>query len=302
MLGFNQIFEQLRQLKLSIYAPVSYILSSRLKKYEELYDTEVSGGGGKPKQADREKSLVALMTTNLLKRLESSVEAFRRTLQSLHDNHQRLLGIIDEFYRRDGVTEVSSLADALDAIEADEDELPSYHDMEIGNKIKIKLADMDLTSWQQDMQGDLELIADLLAVMQKVTPAEDAKLQHLKEHLAQKIATPINPGNRKVIIFTAFADTASYLYEQLAPELQGSHGLHAAMVTGGTGLPKTTLKTRRKGYDIQEVLTLFSPQSKSKASVLPDEPAEIDLLIATDCISEGQNLQDCDYLINYDIH
>ncbi|WP_417607296.1 helicase-related protein [Oceanimonas baumannii] len=302
VLGFNQIFEQLRQLKLSIYAPVSYILPSRLKKYEELYDTEVSGGRAKLKQADREKSLVALMTTNLLKRLESSVEAFRRTLQSLQDNHQRLLGIIDEFYRRDGVTEVSSLVDALDSIEADEDELPSYHDMEIGNKIKIKLADMDLTSWQQDMQGDLELIADLLAVMQKVTPAEDAKLQHLKAHLAQKIASPINPGNRKVIIFTAFADTASYLYEQLAPELNGSHGIHAAMVTGGTGLPKTTLKTRRKGYDIQEVLTLFSPQSKSKASVLPDEPAEIDLLIATDCISEGQNLQDCDYLINYDIH
>ncbi|WP_219899605.1 SNF2-related protein [Zobellella taiwanensis] len=169
VLGFNQIFEQLRQLKLSIYAPVSYILPSRLKKYEELYDTEVEGGRGKLKQADREKSLVALMTTNLLKRLESSVEAFRRTLQSLQDNHQRLLGIIDEFYRRDGVTEVSSLAEALDAIEADEDELPSYHDMEIGNKIKIKLTDMDLTSWQQDMQGDQELITGLLAAMQKVT-------------------------------------------------------------------------------------------------------------------------------------
>ena len=303
VVSFNDIFEQLRLLKLCVYAPVSYILPSRLKKYEEMYDTEVSGGKGKLRQVDREKSLVALMTTNLLKRLESSVDAFRSTLQSLHDNHERVLGLIEEFNRRGGVTEVSSLAEALESIEADEDEMPSYHDMEIGNKIKIKLTDMDLPSWQRDLGTDLELIRGLLASVKKITPADDAKLQHLISHIHEKIENPINPGNKKVIIFTAFADTAHYLYEHLAPRLATAFNIHTAMVTGGSGIPKTNLKSgRKKGYDIQEVLTLFSPISKSKASVLPHEPAEIDVLIGTDCISEGQNLQDCDYLINYDIH
>ncbi len=302
VVSFNEIFEQLRLLKLCVYAPVSYILPSRLKKYEEMYDTEVGGGKGKLRQVDREKSLVALMTTNLLKRLESSVDAFRSTLQSLHNNHERVLAIIAEFHRRGGTTEVTSLAEALDSIEADEDELPSYHEMEIGNKIKIKLTDMDLPSWQRDLGTDQEIIRGLLASVQKITPEDDAKLQHLKTHIQEKIENPINVSNRKVIIFTAFADTANYLYQHLAPDLMAQFGVHTAMVTGGSGLPKTTLKSGRKGYDIQEVLTLFSPVSKSKASVLPDEPAEIDLLIGTDCISEGQNLQDCDYLINYDIH
>jgi hypothetical protein len=147
-------------------------------------------------------------------------------------------------------------------------------------------------------EGDLEIIDALLASMDKITPEDDAKLQHLKAHVLEKIANPINPGNKKVLIFTAFADTADYLYANLAPELLADSGLHTAKVTG-KGAPKSTLK---KGYDFQELLTLFSPRSKEKAVVLPGEPAEIDLLIGTDCISEGQNLQDCDYLINYDIH
>ena len=217
------------------------------------------------------------MTTNLLKRLESSVDAFRSTLQSLHDNHERVLRLIEEF-NGGGRYEVSSLAEALDSIEADEDEMPSYHDMEIGNKIKIKLTDMDLPSWQRDLGTDLELIRGLLASVKKITPADDAKLQHLISHIHEKIENPINPGNKKVIIFTAFADTAHYLYEHLAPRLATAFNVHTAMVTGGSGIPKTNLKSgRKKGYDIQEVLTLFSPISKSKASVLPHEPAEIDV-------------------------
>ena len=302
VVSFNEIFEQLRLLKLCVYAPVSYILPSRLKKYEEMYDTEVGGGKGKLRQVDREKSLVALMTTNLLKRLESSVDAFRLTLQSLYNNHERVLASIAEFHRRGGSTEISSLAEALESIEADEDELPSYHEMEIGNKIKIKLTDMDLLSWQRDLTSDQHMIQQLLTSVQKITPQDDAKLQHLIAHIQHKIEHPINGTNRKVIIFTAFADTANYLYQQLAPVLMTQFSIHTAMVTGGASIPKTTLKSGRKGYDIQEVLTLFSPLSKSKADVLPDEAAEIDLLIGTDCISEGQNLQDCDYLINYDIH
>ncbi|MGI2174020.1 helicase-related protein [Shewanella ulleungensis] len=301
VISLNEIFAQLKLLKLSVYAPVSYILPSRLKKYEEQYDTEVDGGKGKLRQVDREKSLVALMTTNLLKRLESSVEAFRLTLQSLYDNHARTLAAIQAFYDNDGVTEIDDFAGAMAALDAEDDDMPAFQEMEIGNKIKIKLMDMDLPSWQQDLSGDLEIIGDLLAEMKTITPEYDAKLQHLKAHVLNKIENPINPNNKKVVIFTAFADTAEYLYNNLAVELFQTKHLHTARVTG-QGNPKTTIKSRKKGYDIQECLTLFSPRSKEKHLVLPEEPAEIDLLIATDCISEGQNLQDCDYLINYDIH
>jgi len=301
VISLNEIFAQLKLLKLSVYAPVSYILPSRLKKYEEQYDTEVEGGKGKLRQVDREKSLVALMTTNLLKRLESSVEAFRLTLQSLYDNHARTLAAIQTFYDNDGVTEIDDFAGAMAALDVEDDDMPVFQEMEIGNKIKIKLMDMDLPSWQQDLSGDLEIIGDLLAEMKTITPEHDAKLQHLKEHVLNKIENPINPNNKKVIVFTAFADTAEYLYNNLAVELFQAKHLHTARVTG-QGNPKTTIKSRKKGYDIQECLTLFSPRSKEKHLVLPEESAEIDLLIATDCISEGQNLQDCDYLINYDIH
>ncbi|WP_374267239.1 helicase-related protein [Zoogloea sp.] len=299
VMGFNDIFAQLSLLKLSVYAPVSYILPSRLKKYEEAYDTKV-GGKGTLKQADREKSLQALMTVNLLKRLESSVESFRLTLNALRRNHQGTLAKIATFNQSGASASVGDLTEVLANLEGDDDELPILDDEsgEIGGKVKISLGDMDLPSWERDLKGDLELIDTLLASMNKITPECDAKLQHLKAHVLEKIANPINPGNKKVLIFTAFADTADYLYANLAPVLQEAHGLHTAKVTG-KGAPKSTLK---KGYDFQELLTLFSPRSKEKAVVLPGEPAEVDLLIGTDCISEGQNLQDCDYLINYDIH
>lgn len=299
VMGFNDIFAQLSLLKLSVYAPVSYILPSRLKKYEEAYDTKV-GGKGTLKQADREKSLQALMTVNLLKRLESSVESFRLTLNALRRNHQGILAKIDAFNQSGVASSVSDQTEVLGSLEAEEDDLPILDGeaAEIGNKIKINLADMDLPSWEHDLKVDLTLIDALLASMNKITPEDDAKLQHLKAHILEKISNPINPGNKKVLIFTAFADTADYLYANLAPVLQEAHGLHTAKVTG-KGTPKSTLK---KTYDFQELLTLFSPRSKEKAVVLPSEPAEVDLLIGTDCISEGQNLQDCDYLINYDIH
>ena len=296
----NEIFKQLRLLTMCVYSPISYVLPSRLKKYEEMYDTEVSGGRGKLTQQDREKALVALMTTNLLKRLESSVFAFRKTLNALKTNHEAVLAKIDEFQEKGGVTEIDDLEAAMGLIDSYDDD--SFQDIEVGGKVKIQLQDMDLLSWQQDLRVDLTMIESLYTEMQAITPEHDAKLQHLHAHIAHKQAQPINAGNKKVIIFTAFADTAQYLYEQLAPTLWANHEVHTAMITGGSGLPKNTLKTGKRGYDVQETLTLFSPQSKSKKAILPEEPNEIDILIATDCISEGQNLQDCDYLINYDIH
>ncbi len=297
VIGFNVIFDQLSSLSLAIYAPVTYILPSRLKKYEVLYDTVVADGKRRFKQADREKSLQALMTTNLLKRLESSVESFRLTLQRLQTNHEKTLAKIDNFMSGEGGLSFADVAGAFENVEDDDENLPTPDDETIGTKVQIKLIDMDLPSWQRELTTDLFIIKSLLSEMNKVTPETDAKLQHLKTLIQQKLENPINVGNKKVLIFTAFADTASYLYEHLAHDLHQDYHLHTAKVTGSDA-PKSTLK---KTYDFQSILTLFSPLSKNKAVVLPHEQ-EIDILIGTDCISEGQNLQDCDYLINYDIH
>ncbi len=302
VLGFNEIFEQLSLLNLCVYTPAAYILPSRVRKYIDLYNAESGDDKENLSLYGREKGLQALMTTNLLKRLESSIQSFRLTLQALRENHVSTLATIRRFMQGGGdaagTGEISDRSDALASLEADEDDLSMLTGGEIGGKVRISLADMDLPSWEHDLAGDLEVIDALLASMNRITSEDDAKLQHLKSHVLEKIANPINPGNRKILIFTAFADTADYLYANLAPTLQATHQLHSAKVTG-KGSPKSTLK---KSYDFQGLLTLFSPRSKEKAVVLPQEPAEIDLLIGTDCISEGQNLQDCDYLINYDIH
>src|ERR1017187_5687638 len=302
VIGFNDIFSQLSLLKLCVFAPVSYILPSRLPKYEDLYDTEVKGGS-RFKQLDREQSLQALMTVNLLKRLESSVESFRLTLQRLANKHLTTLAKFDAHKKTGNDVTVTDDSSKLENAEPDdENELDGTGDEEesgqIGGKVQIRLSDMDLPAWEHDLRADLALIEGLYSEMQKIAPSDDAKLQHLQTQILSKLASPINPGNRKILIFTAFADTANYQYEHLAGTLLAHQRLHTGRVTG-TDTPKSTLG---RGYDFQSLLTLFSPLSKEKAAVLPEEPGEIDVLIGTDCISEGQNLQDCDYLINYDIH
>ncbi len=297
VMSFNDIYEQLSLLNLSIYAPVSYIFPSRLKKYEDLYDTAFEGDKRRFRQADREKNLQSLMTINLLKRLESSVEAFRLTLETFQRNHNAMLKKISQFTQSGTEFFIHDLSASLDAFDAEDDDLSGIEDVMIGGKVRVSLNDMDLHSWEKALSADILLISTLLSEMKKVCPSDDAKLQHMKSHILEKIQNPINPGNKKIIVFTAFADTANYLYENLSGELL-SMGIHSGRVTGKDA-PKTTLK---KGYDFQSILTMFSPVSKEKAVILPEEPGEIDLLIGTDCISEGQNLQDCDYLINYDIH
>lgn len=297
VMNLNEIVKQLTLLKLSVYAPISYILQSRLPKYEALYDTEVAGGGGKFKQVDREKSLQALMTTNLLKRLESSVEAFRLTLGALKKNHEDTLSAIEDFNSSGGSGDVTDYTSGLEGPEADDDDLAGLGEFTVGKKVQISLADMDVKSWAHDLQADLTLIDDLLQSMNKIGPDDDAKLQHLHKHINDKIKKPINAGNRKVIIFTAFADTAEYLYRNLATDLLDEHSLNSAILTG-----TRYASNLEKFYDFPSLLMLFSPKSKEKDILYPNDPNELDILIATDCISEGQNLQDCDYLINYDIH
>lgn len=297
VIGFNEIFAKLSHLHLAVYAPLSYILPSRMFEYAK-YDTEVRGGGGTLRQADREKSLQGLMTINLLKRLESSVDAFCITLQKLQDNYTQTLKKIERF-KKDGIDpNFADVTAAYENAEPEDDELPDLEEENVGGKIQVRLSDMDLSSWEHDLRHDSDIIGTLLSEMRKVTPAHDAKLHHLKALIKAKQNNPINPGNKKILIFTAFADTAEYLFRNLAPQLQSEYQLHAGIVTGSAD-PRTTL---RKGLDFQSVLTLFSPRSKEKSLVMPHEPGEIDVLVATDCISEGQNLQDCDYLINYDIH
>lgn len=297
VISFNGIFEELSKVKLCVYAPISYLLPSRIPKYEAMYDTEVKGGN-RFRQADREKSLQALMTVNLLKRLESSVHAFRLTLTKLSDNYQNILERIAKHQSSPKPAFVSDLEDELESVEFDDEEMDDVESASIGGKVQIELSDMDIDSFKHDLSVDLEIITALLQEIAKVTPQDDFKLQHLISHIDEKVTNPINEGNKKVLIFTAFADTANYLYDHLSKQILNEHDLHVGKVTG-SDTPASTLK---KHYDFQSILTLFSPRSKEKAIVIPDEPEQIDILIGTDCISEGQNLQDCDYLINYDIH
>jgi hypothetical protein len=298
VINFNEIFNRLIVLNMAVYAPFRYILASRLSKYEAVYDTEVKGGLSRLKQSDREKSLQALMTVNLLKRLESSVEAFRLTLEMMQEKLEKTLAKIEKFKASGVADSFDDLSAAFENADEDAMDIPDSDEASIGDKIKISLADMDLDSWKFDLSNDLEIFIELLAEMRKITPPDDAKLQHLKELIADKQREPINPGNKKILIFTAFADTAAYLYNNLSPFNKEQFGLHTAKVTGSDSC-KSTLQHH---YDYQSLLTLFSPLSKEKAMILPKELAEIDILIGTDCISEGQNLQDCDFLVNYDIH
>lgn len=294
---FDEIYNQLSQLDLAVYTPAEFILPSRISKYEESYNDDLEGISRNVSLTGQQRGIRALMTVNLLKRLESSVHAFRITLGKLASNHRAMLQRIAEFESGKSPSLSVSGIDA-DEFDPDDDELPDADEMTLGGKNEIALEDLDLPSWKRAMENDHALIVALIGEMEKVTPEHDAKLQHLIEHIGEKVQNPINPGNRKVLLFTAFADTADYLYDCLAERHQEEFGLHTGKITGTT-TPKTTIG---KGFDFQDIMTLFSPRSKEKELVMPEVKHEIDLVIGTDCISEGQNLQDCDYLINYDIH
>ena len=288
-INYNEIFEQLGLLSLCVYTPSSYILPSKLAKYIDLEKVANMSMRG------RESGIRRLMSINLLKRLESSVYSFRLTLERILGIINSTIAIIDNFVAGGGgEIEMRDVSDNdFDA----EDENTDF--TRIGKKIKIDIADMDYVSWRSELAKDAENLELLLLMMNDITPEHDSKLQTLFHLLDDKIAHPINPGNRKVIIFSAFADTANYLYDQVSARMKSRHGLDTAVITGSAD-GKTTIRGLKA--TLNNVLTCFSPVSKSKDVLMPDNPAEIDILIATDCISEGQNLQDCDYLVNYDIH
>lgn len=296
-INYNEIFEQLSLLTLCIYTPTDYILSSKLEKYIEMYDTKKVKGG--LTQAGREQGIKRLMAINLMKRMESSVYSFSLTLKRIKDLIDGTINSIDEYekYKKSTNMELIDYSDFSDN-EFDEDD-QNDDVFSIGKKVKIDLADMDYPTWKHELEKDKEVLDLLVCMIADITPEHDSKLQTLFDVIDEKQEKPINPENRKIIIFTAFADTAEYLFNTVGVYVKKKFGLETALVTGSVE-GKCTIKIPRA--DLNTILTCFSPISKGKDLLMPNTKAEIDILIATDCISEGQNLQDCDFLINYDIH
>lgn len=293
---FNLIFEELNKLKLSIYVPSHFIQPSKRTKYNLEADDE-SGAGGFD-QMGRESGIRRLMAINLLKRLESSVYSFRLTIQRVKYYINQTIKIVEDFSENKKNPNINLTDISMDD-DYDLDDQNSSDIFSIGKKVKIDLNDMDYVSWLGDLKLDLDILSGLESLIADIVPEKDSKLQKLKELICKKIENPINEGNKKIIVFTAFADTADYLYNNLSGFIKENYGLDSAMISGSTE-GKTTLEKFR--CDLNSVLTYFSPFSKDKNIIYPDDKRSIDILIATDCISEGQNLQDCDYLINYDIH
>lgn len=284
---FADIAEMLNRLNLSIYTPSLFIFESEKGNYGIDYEGEGLTVDG------REKGIRKLMAINLLKRLESSVNSFRLTLTRIRDFINDSITAIDKFQESGaGTVDVTDFSEDFDTEDNENDPF-------VGRKSKINLRDMDYVSWRRDLKADLEVLELLILMLKDITPEHDTKLQQLVADLKNKFEHPINGSNKKVLIFTAFADTANYLYEQLSGRILNDCGLHTALITGSTE-GKCTLPKLKCTFN--DILTYFSPLSKDRYAIHPNDTREIDVLIATDCISEGQNLQDCDYLINYDIH
>ncbi|WP_347028059.1 helicase-related protein [Intestinibacter bartlettii] len=286
--SFKEINNQILKLNLSVYAPIKYVLPHKRDYYNKLYDTKAKGGKVLFKQMDREQNIVFLMKTNFLKRLESSINSFTITLEKvLYNINSKIkkLSVIND--------DITLDIDDIDPLDT------SIEQFTIGDKVKIKIKDIDKIKYKQDLEHDRDILLDLLSKSKKIDESRDKKLHELKNVITRKINNPINEDNKKIIIFTAFADTAKYLYKNISVWAKDKYNLNSALVTGSEN-PKTTIKMSR--VDLNKVLINFSPISKEREKVMPEIKEEIDILIATDCISEGQNLQDCDYLINYDIH
>ncbi|MBD3216398.1 MAG: helicase [Candidatus Lokiarchaeota archaeon] len=283
----REINREIRKLNLSAYSPLKYLLPEKREEYSRKYDTQVAQGSVF-KQVDREESLIHLMRVNILKRLESSVISFTATLD-------KLLGKVQDLIERiNTTTEIEELS--IEDVDLEDESMEPFL---IGSKIKVLIQDMDPIRWKDELKEDEQRLIKLLRIAKSVDAGNDAKLQQLKTLIYEKTRNPINENNNKVLIFTAFADTAEYLYKHLSRWASDELHLHSAIVTG-TGGNRTTLSGLPR--DLSSIITAFSPISKERDKLDVDDSEEIDILIATDCISEGQNLQDCDFVVNYDIH
>lgn len=292
-IDFNTLFEYINRLNLDIYTPLKFVQKSRLAKYVDVESSE-----GKTWE-NREAGRNVLMVTNLLKRAESSIHAFRVTVERLNELIYGTIKSIDRFEQKRTDSDYFEFDDILDSIKDIEDD-DNDSDYSVGKEKKIDLGDIDRVRWREKLAEDHAILEELLERIRLITPEHDLKLQVLKKVISRKINSPINDNNKKIIIFTAFADTADYLYANLADILLEKYQLNSGIITGSR-IPDTNCPGIRK--DFNNILTCFSPVSKNRDAFGTELAGKnIDILIATDCISEGQNLQDCDYLINYDIH
>lgn len=290
-INYSEVFELLSKLQLTIYTPTIYIHASKLDKYLDEKETENFRKG-------RELGIQRLMRINLLKRMESSVHSFLLTIRRIYDYLYDTSQIIADFMEN-GNGCLEEMRDLSSVVEDFDDDDQNTDFFGVGKKVKIDLRDIDYISWKRDIDEDLEELGLLILMIEDITPEYDFKLNELLRVIREKASAPINPGNKKVLIFTAFSDTAEYLYEHVSRMALSELGLHTALVTGDVD-GKTTIHKFKTGMN--HVLACFSPRSKDKDILYPDDKTEIDILIATDCISEGQNLQDCDFCVNYDIH
>jgi len=291
LIPLEQINRAILRLTLATYKPTSYVHKVHEEKYAAIYDQSLrTGGKRKWVQTDRENNVVHLLRVGLLKRLESSVRSLGLTLSKLLATVNTSIDRLDAF-ELDSVRG-ASIDDVDAALNLGLDD-PDIEDA-VGGNVKVYLQDMNRSGWRQDLEADRATLSGLLTEVTAVNAGRDAKLAELKRFLRAKAENPTNDGNRKALVFTAFSDTAEYLYKHIADWAESELGLHVALITGQS--TRTTAHLKRR--DMHSVLTAFSPLSKGGENTA----VQVDIIIATDTISEGQNLQDCDTVVNYDIH
>ena len=287
---YDRLNDEISNYKLSVFNPSKYVKKEYRDKYLKSRVANFS-------QEDREHNLIGMMKVNFLKRLESSVNSFAITLERTIDKIEDLEKRIKLFKENQQMT----LFD-LETFEVYDDDEELNEAFQISAKLPYDLRHLEIDKWLKELQDDKQQLDVILSQAKQIDAERDSKLQDLKTLISEKVTNPSTDRNgklnKKAIVFTAFADTAQYLYRNLASWAKNELGIHIGLVTG-TGANQTTFG---RTY-FNEILTNFAPHSKSRFKI-PSMPQdeEIDLLIATDCISEGQNLQDCDLVINYDIH
>ena len=310
---YDKLNTEIMQFKLSLYNPSKYVKD----EYKDIYRKKTSSRMLAFEQETREHFLIGMMKVNFLKRLESSIESFEITLDRTINKIINLEAKIDNFDTNQAESLNIDTDEFIEDVEKEEDDdVNEAAEMwQVGSKLKFELAHLKLDEWKDDLKKDKDQLLYIHNSAITVTPERDEKLQKLKELIISKIFKPLNQlpnldsegksPNKKVLIFTAFADTATYLYDNLNQWLSDEFGIHSALVSGGNSSNKSTFNPHSflQQTEFNNILSNFSPRSKNRKlmKAMP-QVGEIDVLFATDCISEGQNLQDCDYLINYDIH
>lgn len=294
-MDYSDLYEEISAYQLSLFNPSHYVLDAFKQNYEgKVIQKNFT-------QANRENYLIAMMRMNFLKRLESSIASFKLTLERTIQKIRKLEEKIDNYIDSNGnLSADETLIEVDDNGEEMDEETQAA--MEVGSRFKYQLQHLDLEAWKRDLSRDRKQLYKVFSQAKDVDVNRDAKLKKLKQIIEDKVKNPTanktGEPNQKVLVFTAFSDTAKYLYDALKDWSQIELDIHIALVTG-SGNNQTTYGDRH----FEQILTNFSPRSKNRAAIpTMSQDREIDLLIATDCISEGQNLQDCDYLVNYDIH